>query len=212
MPAKEANMLYFWIIAITFLLSTGAAITVSCTTQAISLLYAFFVPFGVMVYCGVLMGLADIVIRLLPRKIWNFEKAPFFVSKKEAKKYEKLGIKKWKDKAVPDLGKTAGFSKKHLDGSNEEYLLAFIKETCMGETLHAVGAVLPLTALIFCPVRDWYFVVFILIVNLFLNLLPCMIQRYNRYRLALVYTFKMRHQAERKSAIAQEDASDTSCL
>ena len=178
-------------------MSIGAALAVHFVTGSISLAYAFLMPLAVVLYFALLLGVADLAIRFLPRKIWQYDKGGFAVSKKESKAYEKLGIKKWKDKAVPDLGKTAGFAKKNLQGSDEDYLFKFLQETCMGETLHATGIVLSFSALAIFPIADWYFVVFLLGINFIINLLPCMIQRYNRYRLAIVYKFKTRKSVRR---------------
>ena len=74
------------------------------------------------------------------------------------------------------------------------------------------GAVLAFLFLAIYPTRDWYFVLPILAVNFLINLLPCMIQRYNRYRLSVVYKFKARHAKLNIEATKGEDvcASDES--
>ena len=186
-------MLYIAVIVLTVALSEGATLAVHFFTNVITLTYAICAPLFLVVFCGLLLGLLDVIVRLLPKNLWRYDKKPFLVNKKEIKFYEKLGIKKWKDKAVPELGASAGFSKKNLKGTELEYLSRFLRETCQGEALHAGGAVFAFLFLAIFPVRDWYFVLPILAVNFFINVLPCMIQRYNRYRLAVVYKFKARH-------------------
>ena len=203
-------MFYAILIGTSMLLSIGAALAVHFVTGTISLVHAFLMPLAVALYCALLLGIIDVIIRLLPRKIWQFDKGSFRVSKKEARFYEKLGIKKWKDKAVPELGKTAGFSKKNLQGTEIEYLSKFLMETCMGETLHLIGAVVAFTALAVFPAQDWYFVLFIVIINFFINILPCMIQRYNRYRLGVVYKFKTRKQTLHAATPCFENEEDDS--
>ncbi len=192
-------MLYVVTIFLTIAISEGATLAVHFFTGAISLAYAICAPLFLAVFCGLLLGVVDILIRALPRNLWRFDKKPFVVSKKEVKFYEKLGVKKWKDRAVPELGASAGFSKKNLKSTDAEYLERFLRETCQGEVLHASGAILAFLFLAIFPVRDWYFVWLMLIVNLLLNILPCIIQRYNRYRLAVVYKFKTRRAVSAES-------------
>ena len=186
-------MLYGIVIFMTIAICEGASVGVYYLDKAVSLAYAICAPLFLVVFCGLLLGLLDILVRLMPQSLWRYDKKPFIVSKSEVKFYEKLGIKKWKDKAVPELGVSAGFSKKYLKGTALEYLERFLIETCQGETLHASGAASAFLFLMIYPTRDWYFVLPILAVNFLINLLPCMIQRYNRYRLAAVYHFKERH-------------------
>lgn len=204
-------MFYAAIIILTLALCEGAALAVHFCTRTISLAYAICAPLFCALFCGLLLGVLDVLIRCMPKKWWNFDKKPFLVSKKEAKFYEKLGIKKWKDKAVPELGASAGFSKKSLKGTELDYLARFLRETCQGEVLHAGGAVLAFAFLALFPVRDWYFAMTIFAVNFLINLLPCMIQRYNRYRLAVVYKFKQRHAASSKNDENARANKDENC-
>lgn len=185
-------MLYAIIIVLTVAICESASLGVYFARHAVSLAYAICAPLFCVLFCGLLLGVLDMVIRLLPHECWAYDKRPFYVDKKEARFYEKLGIKRWKDKAVPELGASAGFSKKNLKGTSADYLARFLRETCQGEALHGGGALLGSCFLAVYPVRDWYFVAPILLVNFAINLLPCMIQRYNRYRLGVVYRFKAR--------------------
>jgi glycosyl-4,4'-diaponeurosporenoate acyltransferase len=192
-------MLYVIIITTTIILSIGSAVLDSLLSGEFSLLYAFLAPSILIVSCGLLLGFADLIIRILPKKVWNPQRFPFAVSKKELSFYERIGIRKWKDKAVPELGASAGFSKKNLQSSDAEYLERFIRETCQGEALHFFGAVFAFIALAFYPVRVWYFVLLILFVNFFINILPVFIQRFNRYRLCILYKMQARRSAKLKT-------------
>lgn len=202
-------MLYATIIILTLAISEGASLAVHFLKGTTTLAYAICAPLFLAVFCGLLLGVLDIITRILPQNLWRYDRHPFLVSKKEAKFYEKLGIKKWKDKAVPELGASAGFSKKNLQGTELEYLARFLRETCQGEALHLSGAVLAFLFLAIYPVREWYYVLPILVVNFFINILPCMIQRYNRYRLATVYKFKSRHAAAKAGMPAQDAQHDS---
>lgn len=185
-------MLYIIIISAVVLCSMAAAICVACLTGTISLAYAIIAPLFVLLYVLIMLGILDLILRFcLPKSCWNYEKKYFSVSKKEVRFYEKLKIRKWKDK-VPELGKSAGFSKSNLQSLEVDYLKKFLYETCIGEILHLSGALFGFTCLFFFPVKDFYFVLPIVILNFVLNLLPCFIQRYNRARLSVVYKFKIR--------------------
>ena len=84
------------------------------------------------------------------------------------------------------MGASGGFSKRNLKSLEPEYIQRFIYETCLGEILHLLTGVLGFTCLALFP---------LLIVNLILHLLPCFIQRYNRYKLVIVYDYITRHSA-----------------
>lgn len=93
------------------------------------------------------------------------------------------------------MGASGGFSKRNLKSLEPEYIQRFIYETCLGEVLHLLTGVLGFTCLALFPLSQYYFVLPILIVNLILHLLPCFIQRYNRYKLVIVYDYITRHSA-----------------
>lgn len=186
-------MIYLMIILATMLISIRLAVVVSLKTGKISLLYAFLAPTVCLLYVLIALGIIDVVLRLfVPESFWNYDKKLFRVSKKEVNLYEKLGIRKWKNK-VPELGQTAGFSKRNLKSTDVDYLQKFLKETCIGEAMHAGGAILGFTCLIIFPLKSWFFILPIVIVNFVLNVIPCVIQRYTRSKLAVIYKFKTRH-------------------
>ena len=201
--------MYLLIISLTFVLSVGTAVLDSVICGVFSLTYAVFAPTLLMLSCALLLGLGDLIIRILPKKVWNFERKPFVASQKEIAFYEKLGIRKWKDRFVPELGATAGFSKKNLTSLSVEYLERFLTETCQGEALHLFGAVFAFAFLAFFPLRHWYFALIILFVNAFLNLLPVCIQRFNRHRLSALYKLKSRTRAKTVQAKESETTEET---
>lgn len=144
-------MLYIVIISLVMLGTIASAICVSCFTGTISLLYAFLAPLSVLLFVLIGLGIIDLVLRFLfPKSCWNYKKRYFQVSKKEVGFYEKLKIRKWKDK-VPELGKSAGFSKRNLQSLEIDYLKKFIYETCIGEILHLSGAILGFAWLFLFP-------------------------------------------------------------
>lgn len=184
---------YFLMVLFTMIITISLAI-LNAINGSISLTYAIVAPFLVNFYCLIILGILALTLRVcLPfDKVYNHERKIFKVEKREILFYEKLKIKAWKDK-IPEMGHTAGFSKKSIASTEVAYLKKFLSETCFAEVLHGLAAILPLSALFFFPFRDYYFVVPILLVNLFLNSLSYLIQRYNRYRLKIVYDYKTRH-------------------
>ena len=109
--------------------------------------------------------------------------------------YEKIGIKKWKDKAL-ELGAVTGFRKNKLySPNNNEYVKRFILEANYGIMVHVyciVFGFLVMLANLFYPFV--YVTLPIAIVNLVLNLLPIFILRYNLPKLHSLYKFNLRKQ------------------
>ena len=128
-----------------------------------------------------------ILIGLLPRQWFSVKNAFFYVSKKEQKFYEHLGIRKWKDK-VWELGGLGGFSKRKIkDSKNPEYFKRFIIESNRGVTEHILGSIFGFTIIFQYPRYIWSIGLPISLLNLILNILPTMILRYNLPKLRAVY-------------------------
>ena len=130
---------------------------------------------------------ATIIRWLLPKKLFSVDKTLFSASKKERRFYEKLGIKKWKDKVI-ELGVFTGFRKNKIaEPANNEYVARYIIEANYGVVVHI--------ACVFCG----YAVCFVFpahavsvglpvgFVNMVLNVLPLMILRYNLPKLHTLY-------------------------
>ena len=97
-------------------------------------------------------------------------------------------IHKWK-RLLPDGAKMfdTGFPKGELNGTEKEYLEAFIKETCRAEASHWIQ-ILPFW--VFGLWSPPFVIIVMLVYSLVLNM-PCIIaQRYNRPRLIRLYERK----------------------
>ena len=81
---------------------------------------------------------AFICAKLLPDKWFLKNKKIFMASKKECKFYEKLGIRKWKDRVL-ELGKLNSFSKKNIKDDSVEYVEKFIMENNKGFIVHFIS-------------------------------------------------------------------------
>ena len=141
--------------------------------------------------------IATIVHAVPERKINPFAKV-FKVSKKECAFYNKLAIKKWKD-VIPECGKfLCHFSKTSVQNPNSnEYVLKFLRETCYAGVMHFISIFLGFVPLAFMP-QKLTIVLPIAMVNALLQLLPVLVQRYNRERLTTLYNFNKRKE-ERKA-------------
>ena len=145
-------------------------------------------------------GLVAFIIRRLPNKWFTGEQKFYNVSKKELRFYDKLGIKKWKEK-VPELGGFTDFHKNKIsDPHNNEYLERFILEACYGIVIHLVSF---FTSFLIVFIDYQMFIDFskpigltiglpVAVVNAILIVLPAFILRYNLPRLKTLHKLNLR--------------------
>lgn len=128
------------------------------------------------------------VCRSLPESFADPERKIFAVSKKEKLFYERLKIRKWKDK-IPEIGHLTGFRKNRLAEPNDpKYLHRFLLENCYGEIVHIVSVPCGFVILAFRRLtKTWISVALpVAIVNAILNILPIFVLRYNYYKLKIL--------------------------
>ena len=140
-------------------------------------------------------GLFAFLIRCLPEKWFGHERRFFQVSAKEKKFYEKLKIRKWKDK-VPELGQFTNFHKnKVAEPRNNVYLERYMLEAAYGEVIHLAGCFLGFVIIFFYPLKYWLCFGFpVAVINLIMNILPYFILRYNFYKMKVLYRSNERKQ------------------
>lgn len=132
-------------------------------------------------------GLFSAITEHAPEKYFTPDKRLFKVSKKEQKFYEKIGIRKWKDK-VWELGALGGFRKNKLNANTSEYLYRFIIESNRGMLGHIIDLFAGFLVVFIIPLKyAWRIGVPIAIVGFFLNLLPILVLRYNLPKLEVAY-------------------------
>ena len=146
-------------------------------------------------------GLVATVCRLLPKRFADSSDTFYQVTQKEKKFYEKLKIRKWKDK-IPEIGHFTGFRKNKIaDPQSVEYIERFLLEACYGELGHLwimpIGFVI--LALFFISETWIALAIPVAIINAILNLLPVFVLRYNRYKLEILRKNLLKKQA-RQSA------------
>ena len=127
----------------------------------------------------IISALIALFIHWLPTKWFVAEQKIFKVFKFERKFYEKLGIKKWKDK-VWELGGLGGFRKNKLnDPTNPEYLSTFLMESNKGFVVHLISMFAVFLCIPFFSSHALTIGLPASIVGLILHIMPAMILRYN---------------------------------
>ena len=190
-------ILYLSIITIAVLIISASLFFIFSTN--------FFYILGFTALAAVLViaidALVATVCRLLPKRFADSSDTFYQVTQKEKKFYEKLKIRKWKDK-IPEIGHFTGFRKNKIaDPQSVEYIERFLLEACYGELGHLwimpIGFVI--LALFFISETWIALAVPVAIINAILNLLPVFVLRYNRYKLEILRKNLLKKQA-RQSA------------
>ncbi len=125
-------------------------------------------------------GLIAIVINKMPDKWFGVDNPLYHVTKTERTLYKKLKVRSWKDK-VWELGGLGGFSKKKLKEPNDpKYIEKFIMECNKGVMTHRLAYPIGFLAMLMLPDPCALTIALpVAIVNLFLNILPTIVLRYN---------------------------------
>ncbi len=138
---------------------------------------------------------STIVRRCLPKKWFDVEKKYFSAKKRECLFYEKIGIKKWKDKVL-ELGVFTNFRKNKIsEPTNNDYVSRYILEANYGIACHVACIIFGFLIIFIYPLK--YAVCFgipVSIVNVVLNFLPVFILRYNLPKLHTLYKFNERRE------------------
>ena len=154
-------------------------------------------------------GLFAILVHFMPTKWFEIDKKVFGVSQKERKFYEKIKIRKWKDKVL-ELGALGGFSKSELKSSSDAgYIKQFIIESNKGVVTHLIGCFAGFVILWLFPVECFFSISLpISIVNFILNIPSTFILRYNTPKLLAGYKRLVRNSAlnELKDAPKKSEA------
>ena len=137
--------------------------------------------------CFALDGMLAIFINKMPDQWFGVDKPLFYVSNTEKNLYKKLRVRLWKDK-VWELGGLGGFSKKKLqEPNNPEYIEKFIVECNKGVVTHRLSYPIGfLTMLTMFNVCSFTIALPVAIVNLYLNILPTIVLRYNTPKLSKI--------------------------
>lgn len=143
---------------------------------------------------------ATLVRWILPKKFFSVDKEHWAAKRKECRFYEKIGIKKWKDKVI-ELGAFTGFRKNKIaDPSNNEYVERYIVEANYGVGVHITGVLFGYLVCLLFPTH-WYSVGLpVGVVNMVLNGMSLMILRYNLPKLRTLYRINNMRKARAEKA------------
>ena len=136
------------------------------------------------VWCAALQfaldGIVALTVRLTPDRWYRADSPLFEVSDRQRRLYQRLGVRKWKDK-VWELGGIGGFSKRSLEHPDDPaYIEKYIIECNRGTVTHRLSY--PIGFLAMLTLRGSCALTVALpvaVVNLYLNILPTIVLRYN---------------------------------
>lgn len=132
-------------------------------------------------------GLIAIIINKMPDRLFGIDNPAYNVSEFEQKLYKKIKARSWKDK-VWELGGLGGFSKKSLVNPNDpSYIEKFIIECNKGVLTHRLSYPIGFLPMLFIPnICAFSIALPVATVNLFLNILPTVVLRYNTPKLKAI--------------------------
>lgn len=147
-------------------------------------------------------GLIAILVHKMPNRWFGVNNPLYHVTKSEKNLYKKIKVKQWKDK-VWELGGLGGFSKKELKNPhNPAYIELFIIECNKGVLTHRLAYPIGYLAMLTLPLPCALTVALpVASVNLFLNILPTLVLRYNTPTLQSILK-RLQRKSEASSAQA----------
>ena len=182
-------MLYITIIFIGTLISALLGIFVGVPYAHVSESRVFAIIIISLLVLVIIDAVCALFVRYcLPKKVFNPFLNCYNVGKNERRFYEKIRIRKWKDR-IPEAGQLfANFSKTEVaDMTNNDYVHKFMSETIYAEIMHWLSVIFSFL-IIFIDLRLALTVGLPLVIgNMILNLMPVLVQRYNRPKLMVLY-------------------------
>ena len=150
-------------------------------------------------------GLVAFIFRRFPKRWMDPNKKIFITSDKEMKFYEKIGVRKWKDK-VPELGGFTSFHKDKLrDPWNIEYVERYMLEVCYGVVIHLFSPIFGFLVILldYRMYTGWSWMwltimIPVAIVNGILIVLPAFILKYNLPKLKMLWDINMKNKKKRE--------------
>ncbi|MBQ8291776.1 MAG: hypothetical protein IJX88_04645 [Clostridia bacterium] len=163
------------------------ALAVSCAFHVGFFSVFFYTALSTAIVIGI-DAIVATAARLLPKTAVSDERKIFTTSAKEKAFYERLKIRKWKDK-IPELGHFTGFRKNTVaEPKSEKYLNRYLLEARYGEIGHFFSCPIGFATLGFARLAPFWWAVAlpVSLVNAVLNVLPLFVLRYNTYKLEIL--------------------------
>ena len=167
-----------------YLTVIGIAMTVIATVNIAFGTASWYYAVIATVWCTALQfafdGSLAFLIHKMPDRWFGVDNPHYRVSEGERKLYKKLKVRLWKDK-VWELGGLGGFSKSVLrEPDDPAYIERFIIECNKGVLTHRLSYPAGFLAMLTLPnVCAWTIALPVALVNLYLNILPTLVLRYN---------------------------------
>ena len=180
-------MLYLLLISFGIILSLSLGLGISTAIFGVVWWYVLLMVVITFVALFAVNAVVALFVRyVMPKRFFNPELKIHKVYKWEIKFFKKININKWKD-LVPEAGRVlVGFDKRKVENKEDEtYVNKFISETIYAETMHFWSIIFAGFVFFISPSLILTVVLPQFFVNLIINLLPVMIQRYNRPRLMI---------------------------
>ena len=167
-----------------------------CGVCGFSVLFCFYYPLLIILAFFALDFLAAGLVRLLPKRKVNIHSKLYKCFGFERRLYEHLGVRWFKTK-IPELGGALeGFSKAEMKSDDAQYLEQFIKETILGELTHHLCVLFGILVFFIFPHYILCFALPTFLLNTYFNVLPIIVQRYNRPKLYKIYMRKISQKKE----------------
>ena len=133
-------------------------------------------------------GAVAFTVRMTPDRLYGIDNPLFHITEWEKELYKRLRVRSWKDK-VWELGGLGGFSKKSMASTNDpEYIKKFIVECNRGVATHRLSYPVGFVAMLTLKGTCVFAVALpVALVNLYLNILPTLVLRYNTPKLKTLY-------------------------
>lgn len=176
--------LYFTTIGIAMALIS--AVNIACRTAS-----WYYILIAVL-WCTALQFLLDgavaFAVRMTPDRLYGINNPLFHITEWEKEMYKKLKVRLWKDK-VWELGGIGGFSKRSMTSTKDpEYVGKFIVECNRGVATHRLSYPVGFLAMLTLEGACVLTVALpVALVNLYLNILPTLVLRYNTPKLKTLY-------------------------
>lgn len=201
-------VLYISIISLAIILLFSISVLANIT--AYSVLSTLVLILGAVVAVIAVDGLFAYIVHKMPESWFSIDKKFYSVSNGERKFYEKIQIKKWKDKIL-ELGGLGGFSKKNIQSNPDKaYFERFLIESNKGVITHIIGAFAGFMIILFFPTNCILYITLpVSIINFFMNLPSLFILRYNTPKLMVCYKRMARNertQVKTETIQTNEDA------
>ena len=203
-------ILYLIIIAISMLLIwSGNWVFGSSCFYELGLFKMFLLIALAVVIEFVIDLIVSAIVMILPSKTFKcFGK----VYKWEKKFYDKLRIKKWKDLIPVGKGPIGmGINKKNLNNTGDiNFLKRFIDECFKAEVMHFISIFTGFFLIIILPIRFSLVISLpVIVVNMVLQAMPYMVQRYNLPKLEMLLKRNIKIEERKQNTIVIVENKET---